>query len=329
MRNALLTVALLVTWTTGRSHAASPWLQLAQTIPLAGVEGRIDHLAVDVTGQRLFVAALANSTLEVVDLRAGRHTLSIPGMREPQGVAFLPDRNRIVVANGGNGECVVVDGDTLRVTQRTACGDDADNVRYDRATGLLYVGAGRGRLNILGAADDRQVGEIQLEGHPEAFVLEPGGPRIFVNVPAVGHVAVVDRERRTVTATWPLSTARANFPMAFDPEHHRLFVGCRQPARLLIYDADAGRLVADVSIADDVDDVAYDAAHRRIYASGGEGVISVVEQMGADQYRHVGRIPTARGARTSLFVPELSRLYVAVPHRGSQAAEIRAYAVAP
>src|SRR5262249_2543226 len=202
------------------------------------------------------------------------------------------------------------------------------NVRYDQAAGLLYVGAGRGRLIALGAADDQPVAEIKLEGHPEAFVLEPSGPRIFVNVPSAGHVAVVDRGRRAVTATWPLS-ARANFPMALDPEHHRVFVGCRQPARLLIYDADAGRLIGDVSIAGDVDDLAYDAAHRRIYASGGEGAISVIEQVDADHYRPVGRIATARGARTSLFVPELGRLYLAVPHRGGQAAEIRGYAVAP
>jgi len=321
--------ALLVAWPLGRSAASPPSLQLAQTIPLAGVEGRIDHLAVDVAGQRLFVAALGNNTLEVVDLRAGRRTHSVTGMREPQGVAFLPDLNRIVVANGGDGQCAVVDGSSLQVTQRIPCGDDADNVRYDRPAGLLYVGTGRGRLTILGAADNRPVGEIPLEGHPEAFVLEPGGPRIFVNVPTAGHVAVVDRERRAVTATWPLSSARANFPMTLDREHHRLFVGCRQPARLLIYDADEGRLITEVAIAGDVDDLAYDAARRRIYAAGGEGAISVVEQVDADHYRSVDRIQTARGARTALFAPELGRLYVAVPHRGSQAAEIRGYAVTP
>src|SRR5262249_37675903 len=256
-------------------------------------------------------------------------THSVTGMREPQGVAFLPDLNRIVVANGGDGQCVVVDGRRLRVTLRTSCGDDADNVRYDRAAGLLYVGAGRGRLPVHGAADHGPVGEIPLEGHPEAFALEPGGPQIFVNVPTAGHVAVVDRGRRAVTATWRLSTARANFPLALDSERHRVFVGCRQPARLLIYDPGTGRLVAEVAIAGDVDDLAYDAARRRIYAAGGEGAISVVEQVDADHYRSVDRIPTARGARTALFVPELGRLYVAVPHRGSQAAEIRGYAVAP
>jgi DNA-binding beta-propeller fold protein YncE len=304
-------------------------LQLVETIPLPGVEGRIDHLAVDVAGERLFVAALENNTLEVVDFRSARHVVSVPGMREPQGVAFLPDRNRIIVANGGDGQCVIVDGGALQVMQRIPCGDDADNVRYDRAAGFAYIGAGRGRLTILGGVDDRLVGKIQLAGHPEAFVLDPNGSRIFVNVPTADHIAVVDRERRTVLTTWPLSIARANFPMAIDPEHRRLLVGCRQPARLLIYDVDAGRIIADVAIVGDVDDLAYDAAHRRIYAAGGEGAISVVEQIDGDHYRTVDRIPTAPGARTALFVPELSRLYVAVPHRGSQAAEIRGYAVLP
>jgi DNA-binding beta-propeller fold protein YncE len=329
MWTVILTAALLVVWKGTASRAAPPTLQLVQTIPLPGVDGRIDHLAVDVAGQRLFVAALGNNTLEVVDLRAGRRTVSVPGMREPQGVAFLADRNRIVVANGGDGQCLILDGGTLQVTQRVPCGDDADNVRYDQAAALLYVGAGRGQLTVLGAAEGRSVGQIPLAGHPEAFVLEPDGSQIFVNVPTAGHVAVVDRGRRTVTATWPLSTARANFPMALDPKQRRLFVGCREPARLVIYDIDAGRPIAEVSIADDVDDLAYDAAHRRIYASGGEGLITVVEQMDADHYRSMDRIPTAHGAPTSVFVPELSRLYVAVPHRGSQAAEIRGYAVSP
>jgi DNA-binding beta-propeller fold protein YncE len=321
--------ALLVAWTSGWSHAAPPILQLVQTIPLPGVEGRIDHLAVDLAGRRLFVAALGNNTLEVVDLQAGRRTTSVPGMREPQGVAFLPDRNRIVVANGGDGQCVIVDGGTLQILKRVPCGEDADNVRYDRAAGLVYVGAGRGQLTILGVGDDRQAGQVPLAGHPEAFVLEPDGSRIFVNVPTAGHVAVVDRERRTLLATWPLSAARANFPMAMDSEQHRLFVGCRRPARLLIYDVDGGRLIADVAIVGDADDLAYDPAKRRIYAVGGDGAISVVEQIDEGHYRTIDRIPTAPGARTALFVPELGRLYVAVPHRGSQAAEIRGYAVSP
>src|SRR5262245_57899313 len=148
-RIMILLGVLLVACTAPSFDAAQPWLQLVQTIPLAGVEGRIDHLAVDVSGQRLFVAALGNNTLEVADLRAGRHLLSVPGMREPQGVAFLPDRNQIIVANGGDGQCVVLDGSALRVMQRVPCGDDADNVRYDQAAGVLYVGTGRGRLTVL------------------------------------------------------------------------------------------------------------------------------------------------------------------------------------
>src|SRR5262245_46266537 len=185
IRHVIRAAALLVAWPLGGSAAGPPSLQLTQTIQLAGVEGRIDHLAVDLAGQRLFVAALGNNTLEVVDLRAGRRTSSISGMQEPQGVAFLPDRNRIVVANGGNGQCEVVDGATLQILQRVQCGGDADNVRHDRAADVLYVGAGRGWLTMLSGADVREVGRIPLEGHPEAFVLEPEGSRIFVNVPTV------------------------------------------------------------------------------------------------------------------------------------------------
>src|SRR6266545_4296659 len=210
-------------------------LRAVQTIPLPGVEGRMDHLAVDVQRRRLFVAALGNNTVEVVDLNKGVRVQSIPGFHEPQGISFVPDNNRIFVANGKDGSCDILDGDSFRRIQSVNFADDADNVRYDPAAKLIYVGYGSGALGILNATDGSRLGDIKVAGHPESFQLEKSGSRIFVNVPAAGHIAVVDRHKHALLSTWPVERARSNFPMALDEPGRRLFVGCRKPPRLLVY----------------------------------------------------------------------------------------------
>jgi hypothetical protein len=302
-------------------------LQLVQTIPLPDVEGRIDHLAVDLQGQRLFVAALGNNTLEVLDLTAGTRLHTITGLHEPQGVVFLPESNTLVVTNGHTGTCELFDGTTFQHRSTITLASDADNIRYDVATHTLYVGYGAGALGLIDATRAQHRGDIPLQGHPEAFQLEQAGPRIFVNVPSAHHIAVVDRAARAVITTWPLQDAAANFPMALDETHHRLFVGVRTPPLLLVLDTASGKEMARVPTVGDVDDLFYDAPHRRLYIAGGAGGLSIVAQEDADHYTPVATLPTASGARTALWVPALGRLYLAVPHRGTQGAEIRVYAV--
>jgi hypothetical protein len=168
---------------------------------------------------------------------------------------------------------------------------------------------------------------VRLAAHPESFQLETSGSRIFVNVPSAGHIAVVDREKQSVLAKWPVTQARANYPMALDEGNHRLFVGCRHPAKLLVYDTTNGRFVTSADIVGDTDDLFYDAARQRIYVTGGEGFITVLEQQDADHLRLLQKLTTAPGARTGLFVPELGKLFLAVPHRGGQRAEIRIFTV--
>jgi hypothetical protein len=204
---------------------------------------------------------------------------------------------------------------------------DADNIRYDVATHTLYVGYGAGALGLIDATSAKHLGDIALKGHPEAFQFAQAGPRIFVNIPSAHHIAVVDRDKRTLITTWPLQGAEANFPMALDETHHRLFVGVRTPPLLLVIDTESGKEIARVQSVGDTDDLFYDAPHRRVYVAGGAGVLSIVAQEDADHYTPVATIPTASGARTALFVPELGRLYLAVPHQGTQGAEIRVYAV--
>src|SRR5437762_2176012 len=225
MRNAypILLTALALLTITAHAQEATP-LRLVQTIPLPHVEGRIDHLAVDLQGQRLFVAALGNNTLEILDLKAGTHLHTITGLHEPQGVVFIPESNTIVVTNGQTGTCDIFDGTSFQHRNAVKLASDADNIRYDVATHTLYVGYGAGALGLIDATRAQHLGDIPLKGHPEAFQLEQAGPRIFVNVPSAHHVAVVDRDTRAVTTTWPLQGGGAHFPMALDDTHHCLFV---------------------------------------------------------------------------------------------------------
>lgn len=319
----LLATALVIGWHTPSQEKAP--LRPVQTIALPNVEGRIDHLAVDLQSQRLFLAALGNNTLEVIDLKAGKVIRSVKGVHEPQGVAFIPDANAVYVANGGDGNCDALAADSLAPLRTVRFSGDADNLRYDAATKLLYVGYGDGAIGIFEALTGKVIGDIKMPAHPEAFALEQSGPRIFVNVPKAKQVVVIDRQKRAVVAHWPITQAAANYPMALDEANQRLFIGCRGPARLLVLDTGTGKVVTQMECAGDTDDVFYDAKNKRVYVSGGEGFISVFAQLGADRYQPVARIPTAAGARTSLFVPALGRLYLAVPHRGNQAAEVRVY----
>jgi hypothetical protein len=312
------------------AHAGEPTpLRLVQTIPLRNVEGRIDHMAVDLKDQRLFIAALGNNTVETLDLRAGKRIRSITGLHEPQGVGFIPEFNKIFIANGKSGACDVFDASSFKLIKSVKFSDDADNIRYDAAARRVYVGYGSGGLGIIDAATGDKLGEIKLEGHPESFQLERSGPRIFINIPTSQKIVIVDREKRATATVWLTSDATANFPMALDETHHRLFVGFRKPATLVVFDTESGKAMAQLDSPGDADDIFYDNSRQRIYVSGGDGSIGIFQQNDADHYKMMTKIPTASGARTSLFVPELSRFYLAVPHRGAQTAEVRVYEAAP
>jgi YVTN family beta-propeller protein len=302
-------------------------LKLRTTVALQGVEGRIDHFAFDPAGERLFVCALGNNTVEVIDLRSSQRIHSITGLGSPQGIAYIPESNRLFVANDKGGVCNIYDGKSLQPVGQLSLKDDADNVRYDVATKQIYVGFGSGGIAIINSAEGKQVGSIKLAAHPEAFELEQHGNRIFANVPNARQVAVIDRVKREVITRWNTNLAFGNFPMALDEPNHRLFVGCRLPSKLVVFDTESGKIVAKTDISGDPDEVFFDSARRRIYAICGAGEIDVIEQADPNTYRTSIKISTAEGARTGLFVPERDTLFVAVPHRASQQAEIRCYQI--
>jgi DNA-binding beta-propeller fold protein YncE len=287
-------------------------LKLEKTIPLDHVKGRIDHLAIDLQGQRLFVAALGNDTVDVIDLKAGKRTQTLSGFSEPQGIFYVREFDKLFIANGSDGTCRILDGHSFKTTGTVELGSDADNVRYDEKAKRIYVGYGDGALAAIDAKTGAKVADIKLAAHPESFRLETNGMRIFVNVPGADQIAVVDREKKAVIKTWPLKEAKSNFPMILDEPNHRLFVGCRHPSRLLAVDTANGKTVDSVEISGDTDDLFYDAARKQIYVSCGAGSLDVVKIDGLNKLQTPERIPTVSGARTSFFSPEHDELYLAV-----------------
>ena len=307
--------------------AGEPPLELFATIPMPGVKGRIDHFAIDVKRHRLFVAALENDTLEVLDVERNRHEKSISGFGEPQGLIYLPELNRVYVANGSGDRVDVLDAASLAPLKRIDKLQDADNVRYDAAGRKVVVGYGKGALRMLDAETGASAGDIPLSGHPESFQLEQNGSRIFVNVPAARHVAVVDRAKREVLQTWEVSGAANNFPMALDEISRRLFVGARSPAVMLVYDIDSGKVVARLPIGGDTDDIFFAPDRKRVYVVCGEGRVDIFRQETPDRYTRESSVDTAPRARTGLFVPEEGKLYVAAPAVGTLPARVFAYRV--
>jgi YVTN family beta-propeller protein len=286
-------------------------LQLEAKIPLGSVRGRIDHMAVDLKRQRLFVAELGNDSVAIVDLATRTLIRTITGLKEPQGVGYDPSTDMLYVANAGDGSVRLFEGNDYAARERIELGSDADNVRIDAAAGRILVGYGSGALAVIDASTRSKVGDIPVEAHPEGFQIDPDTSQVFVNVPSARAIAVVDRVSQKQIGNWPLSDQGENFPMALDPLRRQVLVTFRAPAELGVFSMTGGRPIATVETCGDADDLFIDAKRGRVYVSCGAGFLDVFETKSVT-YRRTARIPTVSGARTSLFVPELDRLLVAV-----------------
>jgi DNA-binding beta-propeller fold protein YncE len=291
----------------------TPSLERVGSIVLKGPVGGLDHLALDARRGRLFVANTINGSLDIVDLKTGTLLKQISGQAKIRGIDYSPELDRIFVGNGTGGICNVFDADDYRLLKNLPLGDDADNVRYNPRTRRIYVVHADHELAVINA-DDYTVGPpIVLSKSLGAFKVESARSRMYVNAKAEGVVAAIDAEKGQVVGRFPVAPAGLNASLAIDEPNHRLFVGCRREPTLKVMDSETGKIVASVPIPGDVDDLAFDAKRKRIYASCGDGAIAVIGQVDADHYESLATIPTVKGARTSLFDPEAGRLYVAVP----------------
>ncbi len=306
---ALAGVVLGGAATSAQAEENGP-LQLEAKILLGKVRGRIDHLAVDLKRQRLFIAELGNDSVGVVDLASRSVMCTISGLNEPQGVGYEPTTDTLFVANARDGSVKLFDGNDYKAKGQIELGSDADNVRIDAAAQRVIVGYGDGALAIVDASSRKKVRDVPLKAHPESFQIEPETGRIFVNLPDAHAVAVMDSHSGKQLANWPMDKG-GNFAMTVDYNRNRVLLVFRSPAELAVLSSTDGKPVAKAETCGDVDDLFIDAKRERVYVSCGTGYVDVFEIDGAT-YRGTARIPTATGARTSLFVPEMDRLFVAV-----------------
>jgi len=324
--------ALVVAWSsgdraaTGAATAGEPALKLVQTIELQGKNGKLDHLVVDSRGQRLFLANKVNNTLDIVDLKAGKLLKQVTGQSGVQGIAYAADLDRLYVALGTGGFCNIFDGRDYKLLKTVKFADDADNVRYNPRTSSVYVAHAENALGVIDAKTFEVKADIKLPGPAEGFQLETGRPRLYLNLPSTGELAVIDTDKNEISKRYPVKAAGGQHPVALDEANRRLFIGCRTKPMVVVMDSETGKEVATVAIPADNDDVYFDAKRKRIYASCGEGSIAVIRQIDADRYELQEKVAAVKDARTCFFDPDTSRLYLAVPRQpGKKGPEIRVY----
>lgn len=329
MRLIVVLIAGVAVALTSTARAAVPApLVLETKITLGDVSGRIDHFAIDLARQRLFVAELGNDSVGVIDLKTQSVIRTITGVKEPQGVGYVPSTDTLYVSDAGDGSVHLFQGADLSPSGRIKLGVDADNIRVDMKTGQIFIGYGSGALAVIDSSSRARVSDISLKAHPEAFEFDRADGKIFVNVPDAGQIAVVDVASGKQVATWALRGARSNFPMAFDNEAKKVIVAFRTPAKLMVFGAQDGHVAATLDTCGDADDVFADPKRHRLYVSCGEGFIDIFETSAAG-YDRISRISTVQGARTSFLVAELDRLFLAVRATRSEPAAVWVFKLQP
>ena len=330
---SLFALVFLIGCLLGRAQTPAS-LTLSRTIPLPGVTGRFDHLAIDTANNRLFVAATSNHSVEVIDLKTDKIQQSIGGLGKPHGLAWNAATGSLYVADGALGQLRVYKGAPFAFAGKIDLSDDADDMIYDEADHLLFVGHGGGdaanpaRVAVVDTVNFALIANIPVTAHPEALDIDLRTRNIFVNVADANEVAVIDATTKAITAHWKLTKAADNVPLAFDGQRKTLYVACRKPGAVTELDATTGKELASLPAADGADDLFYDPALRRVYVICGAGEVDVYQADGANSLHMLEKLHTAPGAKTGLFVSSQNLLYICVPGTAVQPAEIRVYTTA-
>ena len=313
-------------------------LKLAQAISLPDLhDGDFDHFRVDLAGRRLFATAEENSKVLVFDLKTNKLIHTISDLKAPHSMVYRADLKKLFVVDGDLGEVRIYDTESFKPAGSVKLREGADASTYDPASKYIYVVNGgddahlsHSYISVIDTTSEKVVGEISVDSPDvEAMALEKSGPRMFVNVRGNNEIKVFNRANRQLLATWSIAEeGKKPTALAFDEGGHRLFVGTRDPGKLIVLDSDSGKVVASLPARPMVDDIAYDGTSKRIYFAASE-FIDVFRQSDADHYDQIGHVPTSFRAKTAILVPELKLYYLAVPHHESQVAEVRVYKVMP
>ena len=332
---ASIVAAIVVFFAVTASAQSKPPLRLLETIPLPDLKaGDFDHFAVDLAGNRLFLTGEANIAVLVLDIRANKLIHTISDVDEPHSLLYLPAAKQLWVVAGGDGTVKIFDSGTYALVETVKVTDGADSSAYDPAKHLFYIAAGGSDaklpyslIDIVDTSTRKKVGDIKVDSvNIEALALEKNGPRIFANVRDKSLVGVIDREKKTVTTTWPLGELHGNTPLTYDDANHRIFVAGRKPPSLVVLDSESGKIVASLPIAEMTDDMAFDPASKRIYVACNEFAV-VFQQKDADHYEELGRVATGFRAKTNILVPQLKRYYVAAPRHENEMAGVKVFEV--
>ncbi len=308
-----------------QSTFGEKYLQLSKTIALPNVKGRIDHLDVNLKDRLIYIAALGNNSLEIVDLKNGKIVHSIHGLDEPQGVGYIPQTNEIFVANGGSGDCYFYNASTFEKTASIHLPSDADDVRYDSASQKVYVGYGEGGIAVIDANTHKQTGDVKLPAHPEGFQIDKTANVILVNVPDKNMIGVIDLIHLKLIDSWKRNTPTANFPIAIDAPNQTALIGYRHPAKLVVLDTKTGKEISSYDMVNDVDDLYFDREKKRVYISGGGGYINIFQQDATGKFSRITNMPTRSGARTSLLIPQLKLFVLAERAESGSPAQLLVY----
>jgi DNA-binding beta-propeller fold protein YncE len=338
LKGASLAIILLIASAIGAAGQAMAPLELLQSIPLPGLhDGDFDHFAVDLAGHRLFLTAEKNAAVEVFDLKTNKLIHTLTDIDEAHSMVYRTDLKKLFVVDGGAAEVKIYQGDTYKRLGDIKLEDDADSMAFDPSTKYMYVvNGGRGAhaaftfISVLDTTTNKKLADIKIDSDSvEALALEKSGPRLFVNITGKDAVGVIDREKRTLIATWPIGQeSKHNVAMAFDDAAHRLFISANNPEKLIVLNSDSGAIVASLPSGHMVDDMAYDSKSKRIYVTGSD-FIDVFQQKDPDHYELVGQVPSSFRAKTAILVPQLNRYYLAVPRHEGKSAEVRVFEVKP